>query len=71
MVKITPYGFEMEAMRVRRLCTHNGYAVIEIATQRQVVQIESTPSGLLRIGKLERVKKPALNTDQRRAENAE
>lgn len=62
--KDLPFGFEFEAMTVWRLCEHKGYAVIEIATPRQVVQIACTPSGLLRIGKLESAKKSALYIHQ-------
>jgi hypothetical protein len=47
--RTTQYGFKFEAATVERLASHKGYAIIGVKTPRQMLEIQVTPTGLLKV----------------------
>ena len=45
------YGFEYGAAIVERAASHKGYVSFMIRTERQLLQIDVTPTGFIRVGK--------------------
>ena len=50
----TTYGFRFGAAHVQRYVSHNGYVTLGIETPRQQLKITVTPSGLIRVGQVNR-----------------
>jgi hypothetical protein len=52
-----PFGFEWGAAKAERLASNGEYVVLGISTPRERLEITVTPSGLMRVGKVEKVRK--------------
>lgn len=50
----TRYGFEYGAARVERSWSHKGHVGLTIHTGKQLLSVRVTPSGLIRVGEIEK-----------------
>lgn len=50
----TEYGFEFGPAKVERAWSHQGHVGIMIHTGKQLLNIRVTPTGLIRVGEVEK-----------------
>jgi len=52
--RITQYGFDWGPASVIRSWSHKGHVGFEIFTGKQTLDVRVTPSGLIRVGEIEK-----------------
>lgn len=54
-VKTTTFGFDFGTASVERITSHRGHVVVAVNTAKERVFIRVTPSGLIRVGTVEKL----------------